>query len=301
MQFFLPDNKSKSLYDNLNALSIEYENKSIFSAENIKHLSSILKEHIDITDKHINTLKEEGYLEFSNLPVDRIICSPPSNASRPYNKGYISEMLILGITQACGVSPFAYSQEKKGALVHEITPIKNNLNSISSEGSIDFAFHTDGAYLSRNIRPHTLSLICLEDTKSTGTNLVKLSDVVKKLDQSTKEILINKNFIHTAPETFKVHHKQVRSSILDFVDGEYEIKAALHNTKPIDNHSKLALEKLKLEISNNMFTKSWKKGDLIIFNNLKCMHGRGEIKGSRWLQRCYGSYTFSPATVCNLN
>ncbi|MDD0943791.1 hypothetical protein LOD58_11180 [Xylella fastidiosa subsp. multiplex] len=30
------------------------------------------------------------------------------------------------------------------------------------------------------------------------------------------------------------------------------------------------------------------------------MHGRGQIKGKRWLQRCYGSYYFSPYTIFNL-
>ncbi|PWC10288.1 TauD/TfdA family dioxygenase [Brenneria corticis] len=48
-------------------------------------------------------------------------------------------------------------------------------------------------------------------------------------------------------------------------------------------------------------TKHWKPGDLVVFSNLRCVHGRGEIKGRRWLQRCYGSYMVTAGTVLWLN
>lgn len=299
MKILISNDQANNLYNELNKLNLESHKG--FCAEKIELYTNILNKYIHITDQHRKTLQEDGYLEFSNLPLDKELCPPPSNASRPYNKGYISEMIILSITKACGVNPFSYLQEKKGALVHEITPVRDNIKSVSSEGLIDFDFHTDGAYLSRNIRPHTLSLMCLEDTKQTATNIVKLNNVLKNMDKITIETLTNKNFIHTAPETFKVSNKNIISSVLDRVDGQYEIKASLHNIKPINEEAKLALANLRCEINNNIYSKYWKKGDLIIFNNLKCMHGRGEIKGSRWLQRCYGSYSFSPSTILSLD
>jgi len=299
MKISIDQNQEESLYNDLNELEIP--NEKLFSLESINLYKDIAKKHIDITQKHQESLKVNGYLEFSNLPIDKNLCSPPGSASRPYQKGYISEMLLLGVTKACGVNPFAYHQEKKGALVHEITPIKEKVTSISSEGILKFDFHTDGAYLSRDIRPHTLSLMCLEDTEKTATNIVKLNDILENLDEGTKNLLTSAKYIHIAPETFKVNNTYVKSSILDLVDGEYEIKAALHNIKAIDRDAEDALSILKSITNKNIFSKSWKKGDLIIFNNLKCMHGRGEIKGTRWLQRCYGTYTFSPSTVLNLN
>ena len=127
--------------------------------------------------------------------------------------------MLLGVTKACGLNSFAYKEEKKGALVHEITPkdLKNNTH-ISSVRMAEFDFHTEGAYLSRNIRPHTLSLMCLVDEQRTATNLVKISDVIKKLSHKSKSVLAESRFVHTAPETFKVQNKRIKSSIFDLVD-----------------------------------------------------------------------------------
>ncbi|MCJ8162949.1 TauD/TfdA family dioxygenase [Acinetobacter zhairhuonensis] len=268
----------------------------------IEQSASLARKYLNLRDIHLNELRMGGGLiEFSNLPIDDQLCPPPTSASRPYTKGYISELVLLGVTNACGLNPFAFKAEKQGALVHEITPIYLADNkSISSEGVAEFDFHTDGAYLSRNIRPHTLSLMCLVDEKKTSTNLVKLSDVVNKLSQKSKEVLVEPRFVHTAPETFKVKNRRILSSIFDLVDGHYEIKAALHNVNATDEDSECALFELKTAVSECQVQKSWDAGDLIIFNNLRCLHGRGEIIGTRWLQRCYGTYTFSPATVLDI-
>lgn len=47
--------------------------------------------------------------------------------------------------------------------------------------------------------------------------------------------------------------------------------------------------------------KNWKYGNLLILNNLRYLHGRGEIKGKRWLQRCYGSSIIPSLTRLNLD
>ncbi|MCG2572104.1 TauD/TfdA family dioxygenase [Acinetobacter sp. ME22] len=130
--------------------------------------------------------------------------------------------------------------------------------------------------------------------------MVKLSDVVNKLSQKSREVLVEPRFVHTAPETFKVKNRRIRSSIFDLVDGHYEIKAALHNVNATDDASECALFELKTAVFECQIQKSWDAGDLIIFNNLRCLHGRGEITGKRWLQRCYGTYTFSSATVLDI-
>ena len=268
----------------------------------IEHCAKLAQKYLNLRDIHLNELKVGGgLLEFCNLPIDDQLCQPPSNAARPYSKGYISELVLLGVTKACGLNPFAYKEEKKGALVHEITPkdLKNNTH-ISPVRMTEFDFHTEGAYLSRNIRPHTLSLMCLVDEQRTATNLVKISDVIKKLSHKSKSVLAESRFVHTAPETFKVQNKRIKSSIFDLVDGNYEIKAALHNLNATDEDSESALYELKSIISENQIQKSWNAGDLIIFNNLRCLHRRSEVKGNRWLQGCYGTYTFSSATVLDI-
>lgn len=274
-----------------------------FDDHAINESAKIAISFLNINEQHKNEVQSGcGVLEFSNIPIDDDFTEPPQNAVRPYPKGYVSELALVGVTKACGLTPFSYLEEKNGALVHEITPIaKENNQSISSEGTIEFDFHTDGAYLPRSIRPHSLSLICLEDQKRTGTNLIQLNNVIDKLSEQAKAVLFQPRFAHVAPETFKVKNKYITNSVLDLVDGHYEIKVALHSITALDFIAQQALDELKQLTKETLTTKQWDAGDLLIFNNLRCLHGRGEIKGKRWLQRCYGTYTFDQSTIVKLN
>ncbi|WP_228762824.1 TauD/TfdA family dioxygenase [Xylella fastidiosa] len=131
------------------------------------------------------------------------------------------------------LNPFTYQEEKRSALLHDITPIIASSN-----------FHTDGAYLERHLRPHTL---------------------------------------------------------LGKVDGMYEVKAALHHSRGLTSIASDALHSLRRALQSVSIIKRWHPADLLIFSNLRCMHGRGEIQGQRWLQRCYGSYVFPSGTVFQLS
>ncbi|HHW4678919.1 MAG TPA: TauD/TfdA family dioxygenase [Xylella sp.] len=109
------------------------------------------------------------------------------------------------------------------------------------------------------------------------------------------------DYYHVSPETFDVQVPKRRSSVLDRVDGVYEVKAALHRSHGLNSIASNALNSLHCAFHRVSIIKPWKLGDLLIFSNLRCMHGRGEIKGERWLQRCYGSHVFPCGTVFQLN
>ncbi|PHM70622.1 hypothetical protein Xkoz_03063 [Xenorhabdus kozodoii] len=112
---------------------------------------------------------------------------------------------------------------------------------------------------------------------------------------------MSKLYIHTAPATFNVDCKKANTSVLDSIDGIYEMKVAFHNTVGINEKAQNALSRLHDAIDDVVFTQEWNPGNLLIFNNLRCVHGRGEVKGERWLQRCYGSSIIPAATVIELS
>ncbi|OCQ52472.1 L-asparagine oxygenase [Photorhabdus australis subsp. thailandensis] len=242
----------------------------------------------------------KGYIQFSNIPIDKNIPSYPTDGKRSKEKELISELSILGISSALGFHPFSYKQEKDGALVHEIVPIKSKENTASSNGSIEFDYHTDAAYLNREIRPQTLTLICLVDKYKTGTKLASLREALKKISKDEIETLMSDLFIHFAPATFNIENKKVKTSVLDRINGSYEIKVAFHNTIATNEKAQKALSNLRNAIDNIAIIQEWVPGDLVIFNNLRCVHGRGEVKGERWLQRCYGSSIVPTASVLEL-
>ncbi|WP_099142932.1 TauD/TfdA family dioxygenase [Xenorhabdus kozodoii] len=182
-----------------------------------------------------------------------------------------------------------------------MVPVKSKENIPSSNGTVEFDYHTDAAYLNRNIRPHTLSLICLTDRYKTGTKLASLSEALERISEDEINTLMSKLYIHTAPATFNVDCKKANTSVLDSIDGIYEMKVAFHNTVGINEKAQNALSRLHDAIDDVVFTQEWNPGNLLIFNNLRCVHGRGEVKGERWLQRCYGSSIIPAATVIELS
>ncbi|MCD8456963.1 TauD/TfdA family dioxygenase [Xylella taiwanensis] len=274
----------------------------VMNKDSIQRSANIAKKYlpdIDFMRNEINS--EKGYIEISNVPIDRTIPAPPSDGFPHPDKSHISELCLLGVTYALGLNPFSYQEEKRGALVHDIAPISGNKTSVSSNGVISFDFHTDGAYLERHIRPHTLSLLCLVDTSETGTRLASLQEALQLLRTEEIDALMCDDYYHLPPETFHVQVSKRRSSVLDKVDGMYEVKAALHHSHGITPLASNALNSLRSALQCVSIVKRWKPADIVIFSNLRCMHGRGEIKGERWLQRCYGSYVFPSGTVFQLN
>lgn len=195
---------------------------------------------------------------------------------------------------------FSYKNEKDGALVHEIAPIANLERSISSNGRDKFMFHADGVYLNREVRPSILSLLCLVNEGDVANDIASLQDCLKDLSRNDIDTLSERLFIHRAPETFHAENCTSQSSILDRVNGFYELKGATHSTTALSPQADRALKKLLAALEKNKITNRWKSGDLVVFNNLRTMHGRGDVRGGRWLQRCYGSFYHNTAEVVEL-
>ena len=241
----------------------------------------------------------EGYIIFSGLPQDNVIPTPPRKDNELTGKTRISESVLLGVTEAIGFHPFSYREEKNGVLVHDVTPFPEKINAVSSNGIKAFPWHTDAAYLNRNIRPATLSLYCLNNQARSGTRLAAVDEILRQLSENEISILTTARFLHHAPETFTVKKEQVIASVLDRVDGCYELKLSSHNIEPLTPEAKNALNALLSAMDNVAITHEWHPGDMVIFSNTRCVHARGNIEGKRWLQRCYGSSTISPGSILN--
>ncbi|MBB2458762.1 MULTISPECIES: TauD/TfdA family dioxygenase [Escherichia] len=240
-----------------------------------------------------------GYYIIKNVPVDSIIPEPPSDGVRPYNKKYVSELSLAGITGALGYNVFSYAQEKKGAFFHDITPVCGKESTKSSNGTVDFSFHTDAAYLKRDIRPATLSLLCLNNDSKTATQIVSLNDVLKFLPESTINILKTNDFVISSPDSFDIHD-EVRTSVLYEYNGLLEIQLSIEVTRALSCDAELALKHLLEAANATALNLMWNKGDFLIFNNRRSLHGRRTINGKRWLQRCYGSKSIRQYEIINL-
>ncbi|EDJ9088387.1 hypothetical protein GFI45_25605 [Salmonella enterica subsp. enterica] len=240
-----------------------------------------------------------GYYVMDNVPIDLELPESPLNGLRPYDKNFVSELTLSGITGVLGYNIFSYLQEKKGAFFHDITPVKGLELSKSSNGVVDFSFHTDAAYLNHNFRPEVLSLLCLNNDCNTGTQIVSLDNLIKNISGKTIDVLKSNEFLIKSPDSFEIR-KESQTAILYENDNKIEIQFSLETTTPLTDNAQKAIVELTEAANDIAETLMWKPGDFLIFNNRRTLHGRRAVEGKRWLQRCYGSRTISMCSQINL-
>lgn len=284
----------------ISAFCATLDSKTEFRCEHISVLADILVRYMpDIIDKAREMLVSGK----SDLQI-RLTGEKPKLLKNgiSHSERLLASAILLGMTTAIGFNPYALAQERSGALVHDVHPEPGSENSVSSMGTVDFALHSDCACLERDIRPELLSLTCLVDETSTETKIAALSDVFKLLSTETIDVLASPNFIHKAPESFFGSIREHTGSILDRIDGQWEIKIATHNCQPLTPRAKRALQILVEQASKVSRPYRWSPGDLLMLNNRKCLHGRGPIiNGNRHLLRCYGTRAHACGTVLNLD
>jgi L-asparagine oxygenase len=229
-------------------------------------------------------------LVLQNLPLDSPVLEPPRDNFRPLGKPAVSEAVHLGIVRLLA-QVFGFEEEEEGALFHQIAPKLGREDSQSNGGIVPFKPHSDDAFLFREHRPEFLSLFGLLNERSAPTWLFPVEEILAQLDSKIIDRLQRPDFIHAPPTSF--------------LTGGVEIPATTH---PVAEHSadgwEVSFNSVRTsaftpdaEAALNAFREALQRaphsevvigpGTLVIFSNLRHLHGRGAIRGKRWLQRLY--------------
>lgn len=220
-----------------------------------------------------------------NLPVDRL--------SRTWNVGPsdFTAAVLVGITHAIGLHHFGYVEEKEGAILQDVHPIAGWETTLSNAGRIKFNLHVESPFLPRDARPEAAALIALNNAAGTATRVAVVEEVNAALAPEHVETLRQPFFSYRHDESFSINGytlQSPRSPFLKRVDGFEESRCAIY-TQAHSEEAGLAVaawmeaaEALAMDVVLD-------PGDILVFNNYRCVHGRGAIEGQRWLKRVYGS------------
>lgn len=220
-----------------------------------------------------------------NLPVDPL---PPGGDIR---SAELTAAVLVGITHAIGLHHFGYVEEKEGAIIQDVHPIAGWERTLSNAGRIKFNLHVESPFLPRAARPEAAALITLNNEARTATRVAVVKEVNAALPSEHVETLRQPLFSYRHDESFKINGYTLQtplSPFLKLVDGFEESRCAIF-TQAHSREAELALaawmdaaEALAIDIV-------LEPGDILLFNNLRCVHGRGAVEGKRWLKRVYGS------------
>ena len=265
----------------------DFLNKSTLFSDNLpESLKNTLK-------KFRNHSNKEGVLLLKNLPVEPQL---PATPAENHRSSHISEFFLATIGTHFG-HLVGYAQEKNGSLFHDIAPLQSEENEQSSMGSlVELELHTERCF--HPFLPDYVLLYCLRpDPAHKGfTTYTGIRQISPLLSQKHIETLFQPVFRTGIDYSFgNKETSKANGPVMSVLYGDKTdpfIRYDLDLMTGLTNKAELALQALReivIDILDGVYLEA---GSLLIMDNKRCVHGRGEFKpgydgNDRWLQRSY--------------
>ncbi|MFE3071905.1 TauD/TfdA family dioxygenase [Streptomyces sp. NPDC059247] len=234
----------------------------------------------------------DGTLLIGGLPVDpgALPDTPtvPDSVERAAT-GPAATAMLLG--QQLG-DVFAFRDEKHGALVHNVVPVRSLARSQSNGGSVDLELHNENAFHPH--RPDVIGLLCLRSDHEgrAGTLFSSVRKARVLLDDADIAVLREPRFVTEAPPSFRTGDAAVTHAVLGGSPDDPDIRVDFHATGALDAEAAAALRRLGGALAEVASELVLRPGDMAFLDNRVVVHGRTEFTPrydgrDRWLHRVY--------------
>jgi len=260
----------------------------------------------------INNLRNGtlSVLVVHGIPVDPEAGDPPADGGNPVHKPtYYSEGMSLAMGNILGI-PSMLVDEKKEALIHQITPVKGREYTQSNEGSVGLKFHQDLAPIRSmpalgydRFMPDWLILTGVQSGDgSTKTFISPVAEAVCLVDEAVQDVLRQNRFTTDPPDSFAKEGLQpeyrppihaILKEYKDKVESAYDSSSNVRVVDASDHEAIAALQAFEQALQQVKREVAIKPGTSVIFNNRRVVHGRSAINPKdaasprRWIQRLY--------------
>lgn len=196
---------------------------------------------------------------------------------------------LLAKALAFGI-PYGFIQEQDGRAVQNLFPIKRHeTEQISSSSKATLEMHTETAF--HPWRPDTVILLCLRGRDDAGTTIATLPDIVSGLDDETIDSLHQNEFSTSIDASFgspETPDRRITTPVLFNNCQSMTYDRALMSG--LTERSQKALDALSTQINKCSTTIFLKSGQMLVFDNHRCVHGRTPFVPlydgkDRWLKR----------------
>ncbi|WJE50465.1 TauD/TfdA family dioxygenase [Bacillus cereus] len=239
---------------------------------------------------------EYGTILIQNLPVDPELPLTPLDGKISIEKDtFYSEYCLLLFMLQLG-EPIAYSDEKEGALIQNICPVKGQEQKQENTGSSYLEFHTEDGF--HPYKPDYLSLIGLrsDHERTAKTATASIRKVIHKIPSVAIDLLrkplyrLRLSSSFTKGETSVIHSPNIPILSGNILAPDMCIDYFLMES--IHPEGEWALNILKEELLKETIDFVLGPGDMIIIDNRIAAHARTSFTPrydgeDRWLQRIF--------------
>jgi Taurine catabolism dioxygenase TauD, TfdA family len=238
---------------------------------------------------------ELDVLRFTTSEMTSLVARWNASDSDPGLEATIGAGFLATLAEAGVGLPYTFSEQHGGRLVHDIRPHSGRELTISSQGRVPFDFHTDDAFLVAAARPERLALLGLRNPSRVPTVVVGLGDILDRLAPTTVATLQRPDYQFRCPDSFAISRHapfsswprpilRRSSSFRDEIALATRIRVTASRSPDAEGH----LEQLRIAIREARRTEILlAPGEILVVSNSRCVHGRGAIRGDRWLKRAY--------------
>lgn len=237
----------------------------------------------------------EGALLIRNLPTDVELPPTPAtgNYDDPWRNVEIASIVQLMIMNVLG-DVISYADEKQGRIIQDVVPVLGSEQKQENSGTCLLELHTEDGFHPE--APRFISLLGLraDHDRHAWTLASGIRAALAHLDGGTRTVLSQPTFRIKVASSF-VGEATVLTEPMSVLRGsalDPELCVDFHAMIAADSEGERALASLKQALLTNLHGHVLDRGDLIIVDNDKAVHGRTNFTAradseDRWLRRCF--------------
>lgn len=187
--------------------------------------------------------------------------------------------------------PMGWANQRDGALLNNVLPLKSHEAEQLSTGSIaDLDWHSEEAF--HPFRSDFLALMCLRNPDAIPTIVGSIQDVV--IPDEIRNILFEPRFVFHTDKNFQkdANEEPTPDPVLfgDHASPYVRIDPSFMSAVEGDNEAAAALKYITSEFSAALRSVALEPGDILFMDNYRVVHGRKGFKPrfdgyDRWLKR----------------
>ena len=249
---------------------------------------------------------KEGYFLIRSLPTDDDLMATPKNLSDvpKLKKSFQSEFWLTTVGSLLG-QPFGYIQENNGNLFNNVRPSGNKEHTLSAESSkVTLDLHSEVAF--HPFYPDHLLLYCLREDRTKNAKTI-VASIAKIKDRITPQLesLLRQPLYKTGIDYSFGNESETKGNgpVIPIMYGDPNDPLMIFDPDlmtGMTEDAEQAIKNLKEMLDNVTEGVEMRKGDLIVIDNYRALHGRTKFEANydgqdRWLQRILVSSNLAAA------